>query len=241
MEDFSKDLVKSVGSSELSSIAKEYGEKSLDALVSHVVDNPAIKEIPILRTIVGVSQGVLAFRDRTYIKKIMRFLFQVDESSEEVKTKFKEKMRHNPKEVHKAGETVWEILEKVSSNEKAIMIGKVFQAYMAEEITLNQLIYLCEIIERTYLQDLISVEKSEVHNDVNLENVGIKKPIRVEDINKAVEIAVNQAVEEATSRAGVVKEVFTAEPASGKKVVAQVEQSGFTDEGYELMRILRSY
>jgi hypothetical protein len=234
MDDFSGDLVKSVESSGLSDIAKDYGEKGLDNLISAITDNDAVKEIPIIKSIIGLYKGAIALRDRNYVKKIFQFLFQVDKSSPEAKKKFREKIQSSPEEVQKAGETVW---DRVTSGEKAAMIGKVFEAYMSEEINLDQLIYLCEIIEKTYLQDLISLEKSEIHNDINLENVGIKKPLRVEDINKLLEEALQKAAENESRNLTLVSRGIS--PTAPK--FPKLEQPGLTDEGYSLMRILRSY
>lgn len=243
-EGISDSLMHSVVNDYTSSALVELSETVLDTATESILKSDALTKIPVLGTLVGFTKGVLVFRDRRYASKILSFLAETAKASEEDKRKYREKLDKNPEECAKAGEVVLDIIDKITSAEKAIMIGKVFRAYMHEDnLTTEQLIYLCEIIERTYLQDLVSLQKSEVHNESNLESVGIRKPMRVEDINKAILEAVNQAVEEATSRAGVIKEAFTAEQiaASEKKALAQVEKSGLTDEGHNLMRILRSY
>lgn len=220
----------------------DLSESVLDSATESLVNNEAISEIPVLKSVVGAAKGALAFRDRRYVSKLLRMLSETSRASEEDRQKFREKLDRNPKEVKRAGTVILDIVDKITSDEKATMVGKVIRAYMHEdELTIEQLILLCEVIERTYVQDLISLEKSEIHNDVHLESVGIKKPIRVEDINNAMEAVANQVVEEATSRAGAIKEMFTAEPTEGKQVMTQVQQSGFTDLGSNLVRILRSY
>ncbi len=235
-------LMHSIVNDQTSDVLLEMSESVLDAATEGLLQNDTLSEIPVLKTVIGVARGALAFRDRRYISKLLRMLAEAAKVSDEDRKQFQEKLDNNPKEAKRAGIVILDIVDKITTNEKAAMVGKLMRAYMHEpELTLEQLINLCEIVERAYLQDLISLEKSETHNDVHLENVGIKKPMRVEDINQVILEAVNQAVEESTSRAGVIKETFTAEQTDGKKLLAQVQQSGFTDVGYELMRILRSY
>lgn len=241
-ETLPESLMHSIVNDQSSDVLFGLSETVLDSAVQDLVNNDAISEIPVIKSVVGVAKGALAFRDRRYVSKLLRMLSETSKASDEDRQKFKEKLDNNPKEAKRAGTVILDIVDKITSDEKATMVGKAIRAYMHEtELTLNQLITLCEVIERTYVQDLISLEKSEIHNDVHLESVGIKKPIRVEDINKAMEAVANQAVEEATSRAGVIKEAFTAEQIEGKKEITQVQQSGFTDLGSNLMRILRSY
>jgi len=233
MDEMSDELLKSVSSPALKNLAEDYAEMGIDTFL----DNPALKELPIVKSVIGSAKGIIAYRDRRYLKKVFNFLFQVDKSSEEDKTKFKQKMALDPEEVNKAGETVWEILDSISVNGKATMIGKIFQAYMAQKIDINQLTYLCEIIERAHIQDLISLERSEIQNDINLENIGIKKPLRTEDVNTLIEKAFKEA-KESEARAARAGKLGMSLPVFKTPTLPD---PNLTEAGYSLINILRSY
>lgn len=237
MDEFSKDLIKSVGSSDFTDLAKEYGELGVDTFISQITDNPLIKEVPILKTIIGVSQGVVALRDKSYLKKIFKFLFQIDKCSKETKDKFEQKMFLHSDEVNKAGEAVWEILEQLSSGEKATMIGKVFQDYMNDNINKDELIYMSEIVEKAHILDLQNIERGLPANDVNLENLGIKKPVRTEDITNLIQKSLEEKQERDDQASRASSHGITVSPYK----ISPMPESQLTDAGYNLVRILTSY
>lgn len=182
MDDYSVELIKSVASDETSRFFEEYAISGLDGFINQIINNNVTDNVPIIKTIVGLSKGVISIRDRNYLKKIFKFLFQTNKVSEETKTKFKDKLKSKPKEVNKAGEAVWEILDSISSSEKAPMIGKVFEAYMNDDITVDQLIYLSEMIDKAYLYDLMSIEQGKIQNRINLINVGVYEPVNYKQV-----------------------------------------------------------
>lgn len=232
-EKLSESLMHAAANDQSADVLLDLSETVLDDVTGSVIENEAVTKIPFLGAFVAVAKGFVSFRDRRYVSKILSFMSETSKATEQDRQKYLAKLEANPKESNKAGETILDIIDKLTSQEKAIMIGKVFRAYMREdEMTVTQLIYLCEIIERTYLQDLVSIQKSEIHNDVNLESVGIKKPLRTEDVNNAVEAAMARLMK----KMPIVHE--TTIDADKEPVI---QESGLTDAGYHLQRILRSY
>lgn len=237
-EKLSESLMHSVINDYSASALIELSESLLDEATDSLVKSEVLTKIPVLGVLVGLTRGVFAFRDRRYASKILSFLAETSKASEDDKARYRKKLDKSPDEVRKAGETVLDIIDKITNAEKAVMMGKIFRAYMHEDdLTTEQLIYLCEIIERTYLQDLISLQKSEIHNDVNLESVGIKKPLRVEDVDKAIADALSEYDNTKERNTSLVSKSLS--PVSFK--VAKIPQSGLTDAGFNLTRILRSY
>lgn len=233
-ESLSESLVHSVANDYTKEVLTELGNSVFEDVTQALTHSELPTKIPVLGVFMAGAKGIMTYRDRRFANKLLGFLSETTKASEADKTKYREKLDKDPKEVNKAGAIILDLIDKITSIEKAKMIGKVFRAYMHEDnITTEQLIYLCEIIERTYLQDLVSLEKSEFTNDSNLESVGIRKPIRVEDINRALK-AFGMDIE---NKIPTVKEGIL-QMTNDK---AEVEQSGLTDAGYKLQRILRSY
>ncbi len=220
MNNYSDDLIKSIGNGEVTKLAKEYVVESADSFIQELLKNEITKHVPVFKTIVGVSRGALAIRDHIYMKKIMMFLFQTDKVSAEVKAKFIAKLKSNPNEVSKAGEVIWEILDSISSSKKVPMVGKVFEAYMANEINLSELIYLCEMIDKAYLHDLVSIEHDTIKNRDNLINIGYFEPI---DYKKVIDDDF----------------ALTSRGMSGTPI--KMQRTNLTHEGGLLYAILRKY
>lgn len=220
MSRYSDSLMRSVVASELGSLAEEYAELGVDSLV----DNELIKILPVAKTIAGVARIGFDIRDRNYIKKILKFLFQVNNVSEEVKEKFKKELDSQPSEILRAGETVWEILDSINSSEKAVYIGKIFQSYMNGEISVDRLTHLCEIVDRVYLGDLLTLKEGAVstsNNRDNLISVGIYEPV---DIMAVVD-----------EFAGERRQGLT--PGNPQRW----QNTPLTESGGELVRILKNY
>ena len=247
-EDISRSLMESVANDYTTDSLIDLSQSLLNDGFEVLKNSEILNQIPVIKILAAGVKGVSSFQDRRYTSKILRFMSETAKADDEDKIKYRAKLDADPEEVRKAGEEILDILDKITSAEKAIMIGQVFRAYMHEdEITTNLLVYLCEIIERAYLKDLTDLGNNTVTNDVNLENVGIKKPVRIEDINNVVQRAVDQAVAKATSQSGVVREapatVQLARLESIKLAPShiQIKQSGLTQEGYTLQRILQTY
>lgn len=213
----------------------DFGESMLDDLTNAVIDSDIVTDIPVIKSIVGLGKASVNFRDRRYLSKLVSFLSETAKASPEDKAKYREKLDKNPEECKKAGQTILDIIDKITSTQKAIMVGKVFRAFMHEEgLTTAQLVTLCEMIEKGYVDDLIELSKKEDGrwNDAHLESVGIKKPMRVEDINKAI----NAAMARMLKQMPVIRE-----GSINDEEEPQVVQSGFTEPGDLLRRILQTY
>jgi len=237
-EKLSESLMHSVVNDYSSEALIDLGESFLDDAADSLVKSDALTKIPILGALVGLTKGALVFRDRRYANKLLGFLAETSKASEDDKRKYRKKLDKNPEECHKAGEVILDIIDKITSTEKAVMVGKLFRAFMHEDnMTTAQLIYLCEIIERAYLQDLQSLQKSEVHNDVNLENIGVKKPLRSEDIDQLIGEALKHYEEQQDRNMQLASRGIS--PATPK--YPRLTNSGLTEEGYNLQRILRTY
>ncbi len=237
-ESISDSLLHSITSNETSNVLSDLSEVGLDTITTSIINNELIARIPVVGTLVGLTKGVIDYRQRRYISKILSFLTETSKTNEDSRKKFEEKIAINPAECLKAGETVMDIIDKVTSTEKAIFIGRVFRAYMSEQsISTKDLIQMCEIIERTYVDDLGRIVDGLPVNEASLETVGIKKTIRHEDINKIIADAFKQYDKHKERELSSARNGMT---------VPSVQIPGllgydYTDIGIKLINILRSY
>lgn len=147
MEQLEGKLVESLEAKELGSLTADYTELGLDS----ILDDGIVKDIPILRTLVGLAKIGLNVRDRIYVKKIYGFLVEVGQTTQEQRDEFVEKHCGNGKRFEEA---VLLILEQSDRVEKSALIGKVFKACILGKITYMEAVRLSDMLNRAFWVDL---------------------------------------------------------------------------------------
>ncbi|WVV48887.1 hypothetical protein THH46_10260 [Pseudomonas sp. NA13] len=107
----------------------DYAEILLDSCV----ESEALKEIPFVSTGVAIFKTFLQFKEGKFKKKVEAFVGSVGEMSSEEWGDFSVSLEREGKRENFINELL-EIIEKVSSEEKAKIIGGVFRRLVKEEI-----------------------------------------------------------------------------------------------------------
>lgn len=222
-------LLQSVVHSDAPGLLMDMGEEILDAVAKPIIKNEALLKIPVIGVAVGLAKGILDVRDRLYVRKLLSFLSETSAANDKEREKYAQKLASNPKESKRASVTILEILDRITSAEKAKLLAKVFRAYLAGDFvkSVEDLRHLGEMIDRTYLQDLIDLQNGTVANLSNLVNVGIRNSTEAEDIMKLME----QHTERNTQ---LVSRGMT------PSIVPAIDL-GYTPAGLNLINILRHY
>lgn len=237
-------LLRSIGNEDTISTVKEFGETTLDILTQGFLQSEVLTGIPVIGVLTSINKGISSYQNYRFIDKICSFLFETTKASQEDIDNYRRKLGAEPEECRKAADVILDIIDKITSKEKAVMVGKIFRAFMHEDdLTTQKVIHLCEIIERTYLDDLISIRDDKPYNDSNLEAVGIKKPIRHEDIDAVTTELSHKIFELIKSSKGIIEDEFMINLNSVrmKNLDTKIDRSGLTDEGSTLKRLLTSY
>ena len=140
-------LVASFEAKELAGLVTDYSELGLDS----ILDDGIVKDIPILRTLVGLAKIGFNVRDRIYIKKLMSFLAQVGQTTQGQREEFVNKSCNDVKRFEEA---VMLILEQADNMEKPILIGKIFKACILGIITYENALVLSSMVNKSLWQDL---------------------------------------------------------------------------------------
>ena len=101
-----------------------------EAIIDTVLDNEILKSIPVVNTLIKIVKGTLDIRDRLFIAKISSLLKSIENVPPEFKEKIRRKISDDPKGAQKVGETVVFVIERLTSLDKADIIGKVVLAYL---------------------------------------------------------------------------------------------------------------
>lgn len=128
-------VTKSLSSGTIIDLLKEYGEVGVDAILKE----GALKDIPIINTIVALAKTGVSISDRILINKIMKFLTPMSQLTEDERQEMIEKLETDPAYGRKVGEHLVELLDKIDSDQKPGMIAAVFIAYAKGEIDIDML------------------------------------------------------------------------------------------------------
>ncbi|MGA9295106.1 MAG: hypothetical protein WCE54_04685 [Ignavibacteriaceae bacterium] len=135
--------------------------------IDQVLESP-IKELPIIKYLIGIVKLGISVRDRFLIKKILIFLKELDKIEKQEKEKFKEKIKSDKNYSNKIGEQLIFILDRYDHLTKAEMLAKLFVAHIDERVTYEEFLRLSIAIDRAFINDLLNLS---LYYQSNLEEV----------------------------------------------------------------------
>ena len=178
---------------EVASIAGEYAELGLDALV----EDGLFKNIPIVSTAVAVYRIGKSIREKHHIAKLIAFLNGINKgiADEEKRQDYREKFLSNEKFRDQELEYILILIDRYISFDKPQMLAKLYLAYLDGEIIWEEFTMYAEVIDRFLLLDagkLISSDgKTIVHR-----NIGDEYVLRLVALGLMTEITNTSAYEE---------------------------------------------
>lgn len=128
-----------------------FGELELDELI----DSEALKEIPLVGWAVNLYKVGMTVSDKILTKKILHFLSELHDISPQKRDKFRNKLSKKPKFQAKVGEQILLYLDKIENLEKCRLIGLLMKSFFDERIGEEHFFRLVNVIEKTYLEDLL--------------------------------------------------------------------------------------
>lgn len=164
------------------SAALEYVELGLD----EIIDNDAIKQLPIVNTVVGIGKTVYSIHERHLMKKLAIFIKEFN--SGKIKTekleKYRNKMKNDSKKAEKELGRVLILLDKMIDDVKSKMIAQLYQSYINEMVNWEKFCELSDTVERLNISDIEllykinsgeinSSEKCPLYQIGRLESIGL--------------------------------------------------------------------
>jgi hypothetical protein len=150
-------LIETIKNDELQNVSSEIAETILDSVFTEGI----LKDIPIIGTIVGLGKGYVSIQDRLFAKKLLSFLYQLRDIPFEQRAEQILKIEESDEYEKNVGEKLLFIVEKASDSQKASMIGKLFAAYLKEDISYTDFVRCSEIINKASIYCLIDLIKDD--------------------------------------------------------------------------------
>ncbi len=181
-------LITTNSQKELKSLFTEIMEIGLDTCFTGVT-----KEIPVLKTIIGASTAI---RSAFFLKKLLAFTKEISETSLEDRQKTINDINSSKKYRSSVGETLLEYLDRVESDDKPQIIGKMFVAVINEDITYKEFLKATHILSKMFYWDLLELKentnsRNEVIYDIpdEVNTSGLTKTTMIVDFVQNIENA----------------------------------------------------
>lgn len=122
--------------------------------VDSLIDNELMKQIPVVKTFVGIIQAGVNIHDKLFLKKILSFLQDIDSIDAKERERIIASIDASKKYRIKVGEKLLYIIDSCDDYESAQLVAKLFKAVLTESITYDDYIEAASIIVRLSNREL---------------------------------------------------------------------------------------
>jgi hypothetical protein len=148
--------------SDLSEVAIDYAEIFIDRTLAEGI----LKEIPVIKTVLATMDFANSFGRYLFTKKIYQFLFELTSISEDKRAQKINEINESKQYQSKIGEIIFEQLEKVESDYKPKMLGRLFKAFIEEKISFSEYLRLASAIQFCFVLDLIEFKRYKIGQNI---------------------------------------------------------------------------
>lgn len=148
-------IAKSIFLKEFIPIGIEAAEISIDSLL----ESEVLKNIPIVKTVLGLAKVSLAIRDKYLLKKLFVFIEALNQGNakpEEIE-KRRKAAENNEEWISKEVELITIHLDRLDELEKAQITSAFYSEYINQDISWIQYREYLAIVERVFFQDFIQL------------------------------------------------------------------------------------
>lgn len=145
-----KNFIASLFPKDIGKILEDFGEVAIDSMMKDGV----LKDIPIIGTILNLAKTGIALKERHMIQKLLIFLKNLEDISEEDKQKFTDKLNADGKFAEDISGKLLLIIDRLDETEKAKIVANIFKLYVYGIIEQQMYLRLTLIVERGFLNDL---------------------------------------------------------------------------------------
>jgi len=216
IQKISTTLTETIKDGEFQSVTSEIAEVLLDGALTEGF----LKDFPLIGSLVGLVKTGVNVKDKLFIKKLITFLTQLNEIPADKRKKLMDDIDNSQKYRTKVGEKLLYIIDKCYDNEKAEILGKLFNAYLAEKINYDDFLRAATCVENVFIPDLLKFvddrwEEFNVEKDAEslltagLVNLGQIEP----SIDKKTQEIENSELRFKITKIGaIIREILTTKP-----------------------------
>lgn len=124
--------------------------------IDSILDDGVLKDIPIVRTLVGIRKTAQNIQDRNLLKQTLTFINEFNSGTidEEKLKKYQNEINNDSVKAEKELGRIIILLDRFIENEKSKMLARLYKAYINQKITWDEFCEFSEIINRLFIQDI---------------------------------------------------------------------------------------
>lgn len=130
----SQELIKTLNKKDATDALVDLGEIAIDQLI----ETGVVRDIPILGTLVKLKNFGLSISDHFFIKKLQRFVFQLNSISDVERDGFYSKIASHPELQSRVNDNLFLLINAADDIDKPSLLGKIFAGYISGKITYDQ-------------------------------------------------------------------------------------------------------
>lgn len=143
-------LEETLETSDLQNLNIDLAEVTIDAIMNEGI----LKDIPLVGSIVSLSKFGLEVSNHLFLKKVFKFLTQLEKTTIEERKKFLIKVSKEEDYNKKVGQALLLIIDKLEDLEKPEIIGKLLVASINGELKYQDFLRLSYIVQRLFVPDI---------------------------------------------------------------------------------------
>lgn len=166
---------------------KDIGIDIIETGIDSLLKDDAIKDYPIVGSVVKVGQFIYNLYDRNLLKQTLIFIKEFNNNTidSDKLQRYKDAINNDFKRAEKELGRVLIILNRTIDSEKSIILAKLFSAYINEDIKWEEFREFSEVNERLFVNDIhimldiyecgMNIDEKKIHNFSRLVSIGIIK------------------------------------------------------------------
>jgi hypothetical protein len=146
-----KKLETIIKDSDLPTIAKDFAELAIDG----ILDDGILEDIPLVGSVIGIIKFSNSVNKHFAAKKLYKFLYQLNSVPQHLRVKKIDEINASQKYQSSVGEMIFEILDRIESDGKPEIVGKLFKAVIEERIDYLTYLRLSHIVKNLFYYDIL--------------------------------------------------------------------------------------
>lgn len=151
--------MKEISKSFADSLAININDLGIDLLevgLDSVLDDGILKEIPVIKPIVGVAKVGLCLRERNLMIRLVEFINELNSGSidKDKLAKHQKLLNSNSNYAEKELGRVILLLDRMIDTKKSVILAKLYKTYINEKISWEEFCEYSEINNRMFIEDL---------------------------------------------------------------------------------------
>lgn len=157
------ELIDTIATDQISELTTDAGEIVLDNLL----DDGLIKDIPLIGSAVKIYRAGKSVSEYFFLKKLLRFLYQINSTSLDERQKFVSKISESKSQKKEIGQKLIFLIDRIDNETKVDLLSECFKQFMSRKINRNtffDLSYAIEKLKSHYINDFYDIVKLKHQN-----------------------------------------------------------------------------